>query len=112
MIIKDFEKYEHLFRISRELGDWKTVFENKEINIKGEKKYLIGERAVVSGIARRFLIAEDFRKGRMKNIRMRSLLEEMRGRGEAGTFNEMEIDLNIGCKKDIEIKERLIIDGE
>lgn len=116
IITKNFNKYKHLFDIGGEMGEWKYVFKNKNIEIRGEKKYRVEDIVKLSGLKKprnkeeAEQIKSDFITGRMHTKRIISMKQGMKMNREIGTFTDIDSTLSIGCKREIEIKEKIIRD--
>lgn len=110
VIVKNLKKYNH-FEIGKGIGQWKEVFKNKTIDIKGEKRYYDGENIKVSGVARRNLVKDDYDKGILRNQRMNTIKTCMKGKKVPGTFEDIEVRLSDGCKNDIEFEDKIIVDN-
>lgn len=110
LMVGNYKRYKNLFEVGDEMGQWKMEFRNKNVHIKGEKKYRVEDIVKVSGIHSKNLNAGDFDKGVMSSSRMVSFLQGSKGFGEVGTFTDIQNKLGYGCKREIEIMEKKIHD--
>lgn len=90
IIMKNFEKYKHLFNISRNLGEWKIVHDNAEISIKGDKVYMINDKPKIAGVPRGFISKQGFEDGVIKHKKMITLLNAIKKNATPGEFIDRE----------------------
>lgn len=106
IILKNFNKYKDVFKISKELGDWKIVEDQAKSIIKGEKNYKIGKEIKVSGVSRKVLEGIDFEKtNSVIQKRQVSLKTTLRNPEEyfnkLGSFENFEINFKSTGKQNI-----------
>lgn len=92
------------------MGQWKKEQENTTTQIYGKKTYSIGNQIKQSGTPKQFINKENFTKGKMKQMKMKTMLTATNPE-EIGEFYEIERDLNEE-KTEFEEKQMYINYGE
>lgn len=119
IIIRNFEKYKHLFKIGTELGEFKIVNENAEVLILGEKKYVVNDEVRISGLAKQKATKEDMQEQNSVKVRKMIGIKDAIRIGNidlAGSFTEITERIDNKSKMDIitpgtitdEYKEKII----
>ena len=109
IMLKDYNKYENLFEIGNNLGQWKIEYKDEKAHILREKEYWIGDKIKMSGLSKREQDKELIEnEGKVKIKRIISLKKAIRSGGisEIGKFDELTFDL--GRKEEYELPEHII----
>lgn len=92
------------FKIGEELGQFKVEYANKQLIVKGRKTYAIGDEIKVSGFRKRDVTIKDFKRGKIKSKKMKTI-KTARNIKEVGSFFEEERDLDEQLEENREIYE-------
>jgi len=109
IMLKNFDKYESLFKIGNRLGQWKIEYRDKKAHVLREKEYWIGDRIKMSGLSKREQDKKLIEKeGKVKIKRIISLKKAIRSGGisQVGKFDELTFDL--GRKEVYELPDHII----
>ena len=85
----DFMK---MFKIGKDIGEFKIEHENKEMIIYGRKTYLIGEDIKIAGFRRKEMTREEFEKGIIENRKMVTI-KNTKDINKVGSFEKEVRDL-------------------
>lgn len=94
------------YKISKNMGNFKIVFINKEIITYGKKTLLAGNEIKIAGFRKKGLSKEEFKQGNIKNKKMITILN-FSDPSKIGTFKEEERDLNKLKEESITYKEEM-----
>lgn len=98
------------FKLGRRWGEWKVEFEKETLNIKGEKKYMYGDKVKLAGVRKRFQTPSSFRRGIVKHERTVGIIQSARLGVKPMTTEKLVNILMEEKKDDTEITENFIVD--
>ena len=108
IIIRNFERYRNDFKMGDELGEWREVFSNENVEIRGEKMYVSDSKVVMAGVRSKFRTKETFEKGYVRQPKIIGLMTGIKAKAEIGTFREEEMVIQSHGRDNI--LERRVVD--